>query len=157
MAGIAFDVEYHFAAPAAELWWEMTDWPRHADWIPATRIELGADDASSVGGHFTAYTGFGPLVLVDRMRVAELEWKADEERGSCVVDKLGPVLRGHAGFGVEAVGPSTSRLVWFEDVDVPYLPGFLAPLVGRLARDGFRQGMSRLARTLESRQIPSES
>lgn len=152
MANVRFEVPYHFAAAPQRVWDELVDWAGHAEWIPATRVEVDAGDPTAVGATFTAWTGFGPLALEDRMRVAACEWDADAESGRCEVDKLGPVLRGQAGFTVRPEGAGTG-LVWFEDVEVRFVPGFVAPLVARLGAAGFRAGMRRLAKLLAARAV----
>ena len=151
MALIDFVVTHTFDAPAHVVWDEMTDWPSHAKWIPATRIEIEEGDPRAVGGTFTGYTGYGPLTLVDRMRVSRISWDDDADHGSCEVEKLGPVLQGRAGFTVTSDGES-SRVDWFEQVDVKYLPSLLAPIVSKLSAVGFSFGMRKLAKVIAAKQ-----
>jgi hypothetical protein len=47
-----------------------------------------------------------------------------------------------------APAPSGSQVVWFEDVEVRYLPRLLGPVAARFGALGFRGGMRRLARRL---------
>lgn len=150
MAPISFTVTHHFDAPARVVWDEMTDWTAHGRWIPATRVEIDEGDPRQVGGRFTGYTGYGPLTLVDRMEVTRFEWDDGAESGECEVAKLGPVLRGRAGFTVRPAqdGTGGSAVDWFEDVTVPYLPGFVAPVVDRLSAAGFSMGMKKLGKLL---------
>lgn len=147
MAPINFTVIHDFDIEARRLWDEMLDWPSHGRWIPATRVEVDGDDAQTVGATFTGYTGYGPLTLVDRMRITEIEWDETAEQGTCVVEKLGPVLRGQAGFTIAST-TNGSRIEWFEQVTVARLPGFLAPPVNKLSALGFSFGMRRLAKIL---------
>lgn len=150
MAAIQFTVSHSFDAPASVVWAEMIDWPNHADWIPATRMEVHSGDGQTVGAEFTGYTGCGPLTLVDHMRVTAHSWDETGPSGYCEVEKLGPVLKGRAGFDVISEDTG-SRVDWFEDVTVPYLPGFLAPLVSKLSAAGFAFGMKRLAKVIEAK------
>lgn len=150
MALVQFEVTVDFAAPARSVWDEMVDWKGHEAWIPATRVELHDADPTAVGSKFTAWTGFGPLSLEDRMRVARRDWDAEAERGECEVTKLGPVLSGRAGFTVEPRG-SGSRVEWFEDVSVRWAPQFLGPVLSRIGAVGFRSGMRKLDRLLRDR------
>lgn len=147
MASIDFTVTHDFAASSQVVWEEMIAWERHAAWIPATTMEIDPGDSRAVGGTFTGYTGYGPIKLVDKMRVNEISWDEEASAGSCEVEKLGPVLRGQAGFTVTPSG-SGSRVDWFERVTVPYLPQFLAPIVNRLAAFGFKMGMKSLAKVI---------
>lgn len=150
MALIDFTVSHQFEASSRVVWDEMIDWPAHAKWIPATRVEVDDDLAQHVGGTLTGYTGYGPLTLVDRMRVSAIEWDDAAQVGSCTVDKLGPVLTGTAGFTVTAAG-NGARVEWFEQVTVPYLPRILAPLVSKLSAAGFAFGMRRLAKVIATK------
>lgn len=149
MAHVQFELSYDFAAAPDRVWDELVDWKGHEAWIPATQVELhGAADPAAVGAEFTAWSGIGRrLALEDRMRVDQLDYSPAEQRGSCKVTKLGPVLRGWAGFVVEPTSGGT-QMVWTEDVTVPYAPQFLAPVLAKLGVAGFRLGMSRLAKLL---------
>lgn len=156
MASVSFTVTHHFDETAQAVWDELIDWAGHANWIPATRVEVAAGDPHVPGAEFTAWTGVGPLALKDHMRVESLEWDPSTKSGSCMVDKLGPVLTGTAGFTVDPNDPdgpdrAGSTLVWIEDVTVPRVPQFLAPIVARLGAAGFSLGMRSLARQMGKR------
>lgn len=154
MASITFTVTHEFDAPPQIVWAEMIDWEGHGAWVPATRVEVDGPDSQAVGATFTGYTGYGPLTLVDRMRVSEIGWDDSAGKGECVVEKLGPVLRGTAGFTVSERGEG-SRVDWFEDVTVPYLPGFLAPIVSKVSALGFSLAMKRLAKVIDRKRAAS--
>lgn len=148
MADVRFEVRTSFDASPRRVWDELIDWQRHEAWIPATRVEVRADDPTAVGAEFTAYTGSGPLTLEDRMRVERCEWSEADQRGECEVAKLGPVLHGRAGFTVRSEGAG-SVVVWLEDVSVRRVPTFVAPLAARVGAAGFRLGMRRLRRIVD--------
>lgn len=152
MASIHFDVRHEFASPPEAVWDELVDWEAHADWIPATRVDVHAEDPTAVGATFTAYTGFGRLALEDRMRVNRCDWSEERSSGDCEVEKLGPILRGRAGFTVEPAG-SGAVLHWFEDVSIRYVPQLVAPVLARLGALGFRSGMRKLAKLLAAREV----
>jgi len=147
MALIEFTVVQEFDVSAKTLWDEMLDWPAHGDWVPATRVEIESGNPGEIGETFTGYTGYGPLTLVDRMRVTAVDWNDVTNQGSCEVEKLGPLLTGRAGFVVSG-DETQSKVEWFEEVTVPYLPQFLAPLVNRVGGFGFSVAMKKLARKL---------
>lgn len=147
MAAVRFEVRTSFDASPRQVWDEMIDWKGHEAWIPATRVEVPEGDATAIGAEFTAFTGYGPLTLEDRMRIARCSWDEHASRGDCDVDKLGPVLRGRAGFVVEPEGAG-SVVTWLEDVTVPHVPRFAGPVVAKLSAAGFRLGMRRLAKVL---------
>lgn len=150
MAHVEFEVRHRFDAPARVVWDELVDWEGHAAWIPMTEMDVAPGDPTAVGATFTATTGLGPLALPDRMEVVRCGWENSTSSGDCEVRKLGPVLTGTAGFTVTPDG--TGAVVdWVEDVQVPYTPQFLAPVLAWLGAAGFRQGMRRLAKLLDAR------
>ncbi|MFP5488405.1 MAG: SRPBCC family protein [Acidimicrobiia bacterium] len=147
-APVQFEVRTSFAAPPRRVWDELIDWKGHEAWIPATRVEAPDGDATAVGAEFTAFTGYGPLTLEDRMRVARCTWDETTSQGDCEVEKLGPLLQGRAGFTVKPEGAGCV-VVWREDVTVPYVPGFAAAAVAKVGAAGFKVGMRKLAKIVE--------
>jgi len=150
MAKVAFEIVHHFDAPAQAVWDALIDWPAHADWVPMTRVEVEPGDPAAVGATFTAWSGPGPLALKDRMRVTRLDWDPVAASGTCEVEKLGPVLTGRAGFTVIPSGTG-AEMRWIEDVKVPGVPQFLAPVFAKLGAAGFSFGIGRLAKSLANR------
>ncbi len=151
MANVKFQVVHEFGADTRVVWDELVDWKGHEAWIPATKVDVGTGDSTAIGAEFTATTGFGPLALKDKMVVTECTWDEEASSGNCEVEKVGPVLRGRAWFTVTADGPDgggRSVVNWFEDVTVPYVPQFVAPVLNRLGATGFRLGMKKLAKLL---------
>lgn len=113
--------EVTVAAPAQQVWNYVTDWPRQGEWIPLTRVER-LDAARSVGGRLRAWTGVGPAGFWDPMTIIaweEFQDGANEGRARCEVLHTGNVVRGEAGFSVQAQGPASCRFTWWEHVDVP--------------------------------------
>ena len=153
MAAIRFEVRTSFDAPPRRVWDEMIHWEGHEAWVPATRIEVHGGDPTAVGAEFTAFTGVGPLTLEDRMRISRCTWDEASTRGDCEVEKLGPVLHGRAGFTVKPEGAGCV-VIWLEDVSVPYVPGFAAPVAAKLGAAGFRLGMRKLAKIVERDRRP---
>ena len=84
------------------------------------------------------------------MRVTRCDWDEAAQTGVCDVEKLGPVLGGGAGFTVRADG-SGSVIDWREDVTVPYLPKFFAPVGAFFGRIGFQLALRSLAKVLARR------
>ncbi len=152
MIAVEFTVTHNFAAPPQRVWKDMLDWEGHGDWVPATRVEIDSGDPHQVGGRFTGYTGIGPLMLVDRMEVAEITWDATTSTGYCKVNKIGPVLSGTAGFTVSPHG-SGSRIEWFENVTVDNAPSLLnplAPAISKIAALGFSYAMKQFDASLRA-------
>ena len=134
---VVFDADVTIYRPIERVWNALIDWKGHARWVPMTRVDVDANDPN----RFTAWSGLGKLALEDRMLATEPSF--DGQRGTCHVDKLGPVLVGFADLTVTAHGNAT-RVRWHEDVQVPYLPRLLAPLVGRVSGLLFTVALKRL-------------
>jgi carbon monoxide dehydrogenase subunit G len=107
----------------AEVWARVTDWRRHGDVVPLTRVTVDGD-------RFTARTGVGPVGFDDVMEV--VSWDPPRR---CRVEKRGRVVQGWAEIDVSPRDGGGSHLTWREDVHVRGVPRFLAPLealAGRL-------------------------
>lgn len=149
-ASVQFEVRQEFDAPARAVWDELVDWQGHAEWIPMTRVEVEPGDPTAPGARFVAWTGVWKLALEDRMEVVRCDWTDAASSGDCEVTKLGPVLRGRAGFTVEPHGDG-SVVLWIEDVTVPVVPQFVAPVLAKAGAAGFKQGMKGLAKLIAKR------
>ena len=142
MARVHFTVRKHLPLPGRIAYDELVDWRGHAEWVPMTSVDVDPEDPN----RFTAWSGLGRrLALEDRMVTVEQTF--DGEHGRCLVHKLGPVLVGEAEFTV-APGPTSGTAVvhWREDVHVPYLPGPLSGLTGRIGALLFAQALRRMER-----------
>jgi carbon monoxide dehydrogenase subunit G len=139
MSTVSFQLDFPMSVSAPTVWNALSDWASHGDWIPATRSTITQGDGG-LGTEFVAISGFGPLALVDRMRVVQF----DAAKLTAEVEKLGPVLGGTAGFAVSATA-SGCMLEWHEHVRVPLLPRFLSPVAAAVARALFRLSLRRLS------------
>ncbi|MEU9023771.1 SRPBCC family protein [Actinomadura sp. NPDC048394] len=106
---VAVHAEAYSDAPPERLFEVLTDWPRHAEWMPFTRAEGGRD----VGAELRAWTGVGPVGFLDTMVITG--WR-DGRR--VAVRHTGRVVRGEAWFEVLPYGKG-SRVVWAERIDLP--------------------------------------
>ena len=145
MGQVQFQVRVPMRADADVVWGALIDWPGHAAWVPLTSVRVEVGDGG-VGTRFIARTGLGPIAFDDTMRVDHV----DADSRSAAVTKLGPLLTGRAGFTVVAAGTG-SAVDWWEEVQVPLLPQFLAPLVGWASSLAFRAALRRLERQLRAR------
>lgn len=136
-ADVGFEVELRVKAPPRDVWDLLIDWKAHESFIPATRVEFETDEVDAVGTVFTAFTGYGPLTLEDRMRVTQLEWDDKANEGHCEVDKLGPLLSGTASFTVSEAAQGAT-VTWAENLTVDKIPAGFGPVVGFGAGLGFR-------------------
>lgn len=135
-ATIETTFDQYLPMSAEETYALLCDWDDHARWVPLTRVATHSPD------EFTAYTGLGPLALPDRMRVV----RRDDASLSVTVEKLGPVLRGTAGFVVRPFDASSCVVRWYESVRVPLVPGRLSRMLSGVARVFFRAALRRLPR-----------
>lgn len=138
MGLVSFTLRQEWPVDASRLWAALADWQGHSAWIPATSVRILEGDGGP-GTVFVARTGIGPLGFDDRMRVVEF----DAAERHAVVEKIGPLLTGSAGFRVEEHGTG-SRLIWFETVRVPGLPQVFAPIANRVGAVLFKLALGRL-------------
>ncbi|MGW0993926.1 SRPBCC family protein [Streptomyces sp. NPDC002520] len=129
-----------------EAWRRLTDWPRHGDVVPLTRITVLTPGPTGTGTRFTARTGIGPLGFEDPMEVTVWLPPRDDEPGLCRLEKRGRVVLGWAEIEVRPGPGGRSRVVWREDLRVRFLPRFLDGVVEGAARSLFGRAVNRLLR-----------
>lgn len=147
-----FLVNQHVAAPSTVTWSILTDWPRHAGWVPLTSVSVTTGRAAGVGAGFLARTGIGRFAFDDPMTVAT--WQPPggdmpgDRPGRCDVTKHGSFIRGRAWFTVTPLPGGHSRVVWGEDVTVwPHrLARFTAPVFTLVGWVGFKGTLRAMAR-----------
>ena len=145
--------EIDLDVPYDVVWDYFTDWPRQAEWIPFTRVEA-LDSADRVGGTFRAWTGLGPLGFWDTMTITDWRPPAPGAGSArCEVLHTGRVVRGEGEFAVTALGPASSRFLWWERVEVPLGPvGAVGWKVGSgLFTRGIEHGLRRMRANLSQR------
>ena len=142
------DVRLELPHSIGHVWNRLTDWPSHSAWIPHTVVDV-TTQTNGVGTEFVGVTRIGPIRLDDPMTVSE---SRPPKRGaaSCMVTKTGLVLGGTAGFTLTALGDSTTRLDWFEEVYLKPTSLFwwTAPFVFIVGTIAFRSALNAFARTL---------
>ena len=137
LSEVAVHAEAFSDAPPDRLFEVLTDWPRHAEWMPFTRAEGGRE----VGAELRAWTGAGPVGFLDTMIITD--WR---DGRFVAVRHTGRVVRGEAWFEVYPYGKG-SRVVWAERVRLPLgVAGRAGWLVaGPVVRAFMRLGLRRLA------------
>ncbi|MFF6784583.1 SRPBCC family protein [Streptomyces sp. NPDC012510] len=125
-------------------WQRLTDWPRHADVAPLTRVTVRTPPPTGVGTVFVPRSGIGPLAFDDPMEV--VVWRPPEGEGSgrCRLVKRGSFVTGWAEIEVHPHGDGASRVVWREDLRVRWLPGLFDRLLDRSARRMFGRAVDGL-------------
>ncbi|WP_159776512.1 SRPBCC family protein [Streptomyces sp. HM190] len=160
---VLFVLERLSRLPVDVAWQRLTDWPRHADVVPLTRITVRTPPPTAEGTVFVARSGVGPLAFDDPMEV--VVWQPPEEgrAGLCRLVKRGSLVRGWAEIEVHpydephaergrgdgnhpADCTAASRVLWREELHVRPLPGFCDPPLGWVSRRTFGRAMDGLLR-----------
>lgn len=149
MSRVELTVPVDVNAPAEAVWRTITDWPGQDAWMLGTRVEVeGGGEGRHLGAELRAVTGVGPLGITDTMEI--VEWDPPRR---CVVRHTGRIVRGDGVFEVVGLGPSRSRFLWTELLDLPL--GALGRLGWPVVRPVFRAGvvasLRRMARQCEKR------
>jgi len=132
--------------PLDEAWRRLTEWPRHGDVVPLTRVRLVTPPPTREGTVIVARSGLGPLAFDDRMEVTVWRPPMDGTPGRCRLEKRGRVVTGWAELEVRPGPGGRSRVVWREELGVRLLPGLFDPLLVRAARYVFGRAANRLLR-----------
>ncbi|MFJ6081208.1 SRPBCC family protein [Streptomyces sp. NPDC092369] len=143
---VTFELERTAPLPLAEAWRRLTEWPRHGEVVPLTRVTVATPSPTHVGTVFVARSGLGPLGFDDRMEVTLWRPPSDDEPGLCRLEKRGRVVRGWAEIEVRPGPGGRSRVVWREELGVRLLPGLFDPVLVRAARFVFGRAVNRLLR-----------
>lgn len=148
--------DYHALMPAiriirrtrlapSEAWWRLTDWERHAEQVPLTRMIIETAPPTHVGTRFTARTGVAGITFDDPMEVTVWRPPGDTSAGLVRLVKHGCAVRGWAEIEVRPV-PGGSEAEWREDLSLRGLPRLCDPLTAAAARFLFGRAMARLLR-----------
>lgn len=135
--------------PPQECWGRLTDWPRHGDRVPFTRVRAVRGDGrqvevgAEVGDVVLARTGLGALHFDDPMEIVALSAPGNGRSGLCRLEKRGRVVRGYAELRVRAAGTG-SEAVWAEELRIAGLPRLFDPLVAAAGRLVFGRVMDDL-------------
>ncbi|WP_328672189.1 SRPBCC family protein [Streptomyces sp. NBC_00328] len=118
----------------AESWRRLTDWPRHADVVPLTRVAVRTPAPTREGTVFVARSGLGRLAFDDPMEVVAWSPPGGGVPGTCRLVKRGTFVTGWAEFEVHPADGGGSRVVWREDLSVRALPALADRPLGWSAR-----------------------
>ncbi|MEU0004364.1 SRPBCC family protein [Streptomyces sp. NPDC006314] len=129
-----------------ETWRRLTEWPRHADAVPLTRIQVLTPAPTREGSRFVARSGIGPLGFDDVMEVTVWRPPTDGRPGLCRLEKRGRMILGWAEIEVRPGPGGRSRVVWREELRVRFLPRVFDGVLERTARTVFGRAANRLLR-----------
>ncbi|WP_151769961.1 SRPBCC family protein [Streptomyces abyssomicinicus] len=123
-----------------EAWRRVTDWPRHGQVVPFTRV-------TADGRRVRARTGVGPVGFLDLMEITVWSPPGDGDAGGvCRLEKRGRVVLGWAELEVRPGPGGRARVLWREDVRLRFLPSFLDGAVRFAGRYVFGRALNRLLR-----------
>ncbi|MGW0820279.1 SRPBCC family protein [Streptomyces sp. NPDC002845] len=144
---VLFRLERVTPLPVDQAWHRLTDWPRHADVVPLTRITVRTPPPTRVGTTFVAHSGIGPFSFDDPMEV--VVWHPPTEHtptALCRLAKRGGFITGWAEIEVCPYGDGGSRVVWREDIAVRPVPRFFDRPLRQAARWMFGRAVDGLLR-----------
>lgn len=143
---VTFRIERTAPLPPEEAWRRLTEWRRHGAVVPLTRVSVLTPPPTGEGTVFVARTGLGPLAFDDRMEVTVWHPPSDTAPGLCRLEKRGRTVRGWAEIEVTHGPGGRARVVWREELDMRFVPGFADPATGGTARWVFGRAVNRLLR-----------
>ncbi|GHB20585.1 hypothetical protein GCM10010377_08200 [Streptomyces viridiviolaceus] len=143
---VTFFLERTAPLPPDEAWRRLTDWHRHGDAVPLTRVTVAPPPPTRRGTVVVARTGIGPLAFDDRMEVTVWQPPTDDTPGLCRLDKRGRLVRGWAEIEVRPGPGGRARVLWREELRVRPLPDVFDGLLARSGRYVFGRAVNRLLR-----------
>ncbi|MFJ9632224.1 SRPBCC family protein [Streptomyces sp. NPDC091280] len=143
---VDFRLERTAPLPLEEAWRRLTEWPRHGEVVPLTRVTVLTPPPTGEGTVFVARSGLGPLGFDDRMEVTVWRPPTEDEPGLVRLEKRGRVVLGWAEIEVRPGPGGRSRVVWHEELRVRFLPPLLDGPLRWAARSMFGRAVNRLLR-----------
>lgn len=141
-----FLLERTVPLPLDEAWRRLTEWTRHGEAVPLTRVTVVTPPPTEVGSRFVARSGVGPLTFDDPMEVTAWQPPGEDTPGRCRLEKRGRLITGWAEIEVRPGPGGRSRVLWREELRVRFVPGIFDGVVERTARHVFGRAMNRLLR-----------
>ncbi|MER6673447.1 SRPBCC family protein [Streptomyces sp. NPDC000983] len=130
-----------------EAWRRLTEWPRHAEVVPLTRVTVLTPGPSGEGTVFVARSGVGPFAFDDRMKVTVWRPPTDDAPGLCRLEKRGRVVLGWAEIEVRPGPGGRARVLWREELRVRLLPGLFDRPLEAASRLVFGRAVNSLLRS----------
>ncbi|MFE6336042.1 SRPBCC family protein [Streptomyces sp. NPDC057806] len=143
---VNFELERTAPLSLDEAWRRLTEWPRHGEVVPLTRVTVVTPGPNRQGTVFVARSGLGPLAVDDRMEVTVWRPPAEDAPGLCRLEKRGRVVLGWAEIEVRPGPGGRARVVWREELRVRLLPGLFDRPLRAAGRWMFGRAANRLLR-----------
>jgi hypothetical protein len=132
---VGFEVVRRTPLSAVEAWRRVTDWERHGDFAPLTRVAVEPDEGNG-RVTFVARTALGPVGFDDVMVVTYCRPPSGTEPGVARIVKQGKVVLGWAVLTVSPVD-SGSEVRWHEEARLRWTRGPLVAVINRAVALGF--------------------
>ncbi|MCQ4211489.1 SRPBCC family protein [Streptomyces longispororuber] len=126
----------------AEAWRRLTDWERHGEVVPLTRVTVTTPPPVAAGTVFVARTGVGRRIGFDD----PMEIVAWQPPRRCRLLKRGRLVIGWAEFEVRPLGGGGSRVEWREELRVRGVPAVADQVLAVLGRWMFGRAVNGLLR-----------
>jgi carbon monoxide dehydrogenase subunit G len=145
---VRLEVTRDVVAPRNVVWQLLTTWERQPDWmVDAKDVEVLTPERRGVGVTLRCPTNLLGVTVQDVMRVTG--WS---EPSYLEVTHYGRVIAGVGAFELEPLGPSRTRVRWWEQIEPPLGPvgawgarRVALPVLRRI----FARSLSRLAELAE--------
>ena len=126
-------------APIQKVWDSLVQWEKQGEWMLQTKVWVTSEITEGVGTSINAFTGIGPLGVLDSMTVTA--WQPPH---TCDVLHTGKIIKGTGRFHLREITSDTTIFDWSEEVIAPRVL-FLVMLPALYI--GVRISLSRFART----------
>lgn len=124
-------------------WDRLTDWPRHGDRVPFTKVSAVVGSGRAVGDVVLARTAVGPVGFDDPMEITAFSAPSAGRDGLCRLEKRGRIVRGWAELRVGR-RDGGAEAAWAEELRISGLPTALDPVTARVARLVFGRALDGL-------------
>ncbi|WDV55416.1 SRPBCC family protein [Streptomyces coeruleorubidus] len=132
--------------PLDEAWRRITQWQRHGEVVPLTRVSVVPPAPTGPGTVVVARSGVGALAFDDPMEVTVWQPPQDGAPGMCRLEKRGRVVLGWAELEVRPGPGGRARVVWREEIRIRLLPSLFDGVLRSSARYVFGRALNRLLR-----------
>jgi hypothetical protein len=133
--------------PLDEAWRRVTQWRRHGEVVPLTRVSVVPPAPTGPGTVVVARSGVGPLSFEDPMEITVWQPPEDGAPGLCRLEKRGRVVLGWAELEVRPGPGGRARVVWREEIRIRLLPSLFDGVLRTSARYVFGRALNRLLRS----------
>jgi hypothetical protein len=133
--------------PLDEAWRRVTQWRRHGEVVPLTRVSVVPPAPTGPGTVVVARSGAGPLSFEDPMEIMVWQPPEDGAPGLCRLEKRGRVVLGWAELEVRPGPGGRARVVWREEIRIRLLPSLFDGALRTSARYVFGRALNRLLRS----------